>query len=349
MLQHNSNRVLNKVEQGPDDDDGTFKTNSWAVAEAVKHGYILKDYNLIDYIETTWQGLSTDPPHPVDPAKKRTRFHLINVWGEQGASKTSFVAQLAGLAYGAYEDRLTIEERRAIWRFVQQIVIVNRTDLRRVAEMVKNPNQRFKLIILDDINSIIPRQLAWMDRDLYQETFTLLGMIRRKAGCIVTTEPNIEMLIEAFKEVMSIEVIVYPNSSYKVERMCHDIHPYYRAQDKLTKIIVEDPDHGAIFNPYDTPTEWWDEYQARTNDQGQEAWDKTIARIAKLEESAADKDKEERESAEKAIKRGSTREIAEKYRAAGGKMNQHDIEKIVHLVKAEQMSKLKNPELVAQE
>ncbi len=324
------------------EEEGSLQLASWQLAEAIKRGYVIPGFNLVDYVRSTWQGLSTDAKNPIRPDRPRTRFHLVNIWGEQGSAKTSFAAQLLGLAYGAYDEDKTEEEKVAAWEFCEKVTVVNRQDLITVAELVSEPNQRLKVMLLDDLNSIIPRQLAWEDRELYRYSFQLLGMIRRKTGVVLTTEPNIEMVIEAFKEVMTFEVILYPNATYKVERMCHDIHPYYRAQDKLTKIIIDDPDHGATFDPYDTPSWWWERYQDRTNVEGHCAWRKVIDRMSEMEDEAANKGgKEVLDAQVKAIRGGNGDAAIRKFRDAGFKGRQNELEQLVKLVKEEQLARLK--------
>ena len=159
----------------------------------------------------------------------------------------------------------------------------------------KQKNQRFKVLVLDDVNSIIPRQLAWEDRELYRKLFTLLGMIRRKAGTLLITAPNIEMVIGALVSTSTFEGMVYHGSvkyleggalemhpeipSYDIERICHRINPSIIGKDFPTKIIVESADHGATLDWRDVPGWWWNEYQDRTNEQGQKAWDDTLDRV----------------------------------------------------------------------
>src|SRR5438105_13160170 len=98
LIGHDADRVKNEIQltQEEKQDEGIVKVTSWEVAKAINHGYILvgaESFNLIDYIVATFQGLSTDE-------LKRTRFHLVNIWGEQGAMKTNHAVQLIGVDAG---------------------------------------------------------------------------------------------------------------------------------------------------------------------------------------------------------------------------------------------------------
>jgi hypothetical protein len=287
LIGHDPSRVKNEIELSEEEKKvpGILEVKSALVAQAINHGYILvgeEDFNLIDYIVATFQGLSTDE-------FKRTRFLLVNIWGEQGAMKTNLAVQLIAWAAGCYEEGISREEWRKRWAWVREMCIVSRQDLIRVGRRIQaGDTARFPVILLDDVNSILGRQLAWEDRDLYRLSFTVWGMIRRVVGTVITTEPNIEMIMEVLKEIMNFEVIVYPGSkgnpsipSYKAERMCHDIHPFFRATDKTSKIIVEED---VPFDPLSVPTWWWETYQPATSTEGRESFGKMLDRMEELED-----------------------------------------------------------------
>ena len=296
LVGHDSSRVVNDIELSEEErrNPAVLEVKSAEVRKAINHGYILvgeESFNLIDYIVATFAGLSTDE-------FKRTRFHMINIWGEQGAMKTNLAVQLIALAAGCYEAGISEEEWRRRWAWVREMCIVSREDLIRVGRTIEaGGTSRFPVILIDDINSILGRQLAWEDRDLYRLAFNVWGMIRRVCGTILTTEPNIEIIMEVLKEIMTFEVIVYPGSkgspsipSYKAERMCHDIHPYFRAVDKITKIIVEED---VPFDPLSVPTWWWETYQPDTTLEGRKNFGKMLDRMEELVDEAAKGGKDE--------------------------------------------------------
>ncbi len=335
---------------------------SYQVAMAIKRGYVVPGWRLIDYVRSTWKGMEGDQLSPIcicgeyvgddkeawiahgwregEPEglgngtvshrrKPRKRFQLVNVWGEQGSTKSSFVAQLLGLAHQGYGEGLTDEERIKAWDWCQEITICNRDDLQKAADYLDEPGKRFDVLYLDDVNSTIGKQLAWEDRDLYRLTFNLVGMIRRNVGTLFTSLPNIQMLIGSFVNVETFEVIVYPNSTYKVERMAHDIHPYLFAKDRITKIIVDE----GSFNPYDTPMYYWKKYEERTNIQGHGAIRNVIDRIGELEQETADNKKEEVKAMMRKGLRVPDNKILEAARANGLKIGQHAGQELLRVAK----------------
>ena len=332
-----------------------ISVGSWQVAQAIKHGYVIPGWKLIDYVRSTWKGIEGDKPSPICVCgewvgqdeekwtahwlrqkndgehyrKPRKRFHLVNLWGEQGATKSSFVAQLLGLAHGGYDQSLPHDKWREAWDWCQRVTICNRDDLKEVAALLDEPGKRFDILYFDDLNSTIGKQLAWEDRDLYRQTFELLGMIRRNVGTIITTAPNIEMVIGAFQRVMTFEGIVFPNSTFKVERMCHDIHPYFWAKDRVTKIVVEE----GSFDPYDTPMYYWKPYEDRTNSQGHGAMQRVIERIGELEQEKEGEDGEEVKKMAKKMVNVPTNQILDSVRESGIKIDQNKGNQIINAVK----------------
>lgn len=284
-----------------------MRFSSWNVINAIEQGYIKPGYSLVQYLQATWDGYPDDPPSPVcrcgkfvgqsegnwarhvssSPEGKHgrrpiKRFELVNVWGIQGAKKSTLIAQIILYLHGAYNKSLSKEEFERICDYCQKITITNTKELIEVGRELKKAGDSYDVLYLDDINSIIPKQLAWKDREAYEAVFEAIGMIRRNVRVIITSEPNIEMVIQAFNRVMTFEVIVFPASKFKVERMCHDIHPYYWAKDKVTKIVVQE----GRFNPYDTPNYFWKKYEERTNSQGQEGWQRSLDKLQAYEEGA---------------------------------------------------------------
>lgn len=358
LMEENLSRSLR--EQGVPNKE-VASVSSFQVYQAIKHGYVIPGWKLIDYIRSTWQGFETDPPSPLcvcgafigkDDAnweshlalpgeharKPRRRFHLVNVWGEQGSSKSSFVAQMLGLVHGGYAQGVSQGEWQEAWDWSQKVTITNREDLKAVAELAEKPGQRFDVVYFDDLNSIIGKQLAWEDRQLYKATFEMLGMIRRVTGAIITSAPNIEMVIGAFNRVMTFECIVYPNSSFKVERMCHDIHPYYWATDKVTKIMIEED----RFDPYDTPLYFWKPYEERTNSVGHGSFRKVVERMNELDaEGEGQGGKDAAKAVHKAFTNTDVREIVKEL---GLKASGEKLQELTKRLKERAAQRLKLPE-----
>jgi hypothetical protein len=204
------------------------KVSSWNVINAIEQGYVKPGLRLIDYLRATWEGYQDDPPSPVCKCGKFVgqsegkwrrhmeanpegthgrrpikRFELVNVWGIQGAKKSTLIAQLLLLLHGAYNRKISDEEFRRICDYCQKITITNTKELIEVGRELKEAGDSYDILYLDDLNSIIPKQLAWKDRPAYEAVFEAIGMIRRSVRVIITSEPNIEMVILAFNRVMN--------------------------------------------------------------------------------------------------------------------------------------------------
>ena len=282
--------------------------SSWNVINAIEMGYVKVGFHLEDYLRATWEGYPDDPPSPVckcgkfvgqsegkweahlaaNPEGKHgrrpiKRFELVNVWGIQGAKKSTFILQLLLDLHGGYKPEISEERFREICDYCQKITITNTKELVAVGRELKEAGDSYDVLYLDDLNSIIPKQLAWKDREAYEAVFEAIGMIRRSVRVIITSAPNIEMIIGAFNRVMTFEVLVVPASKYKVERMCHDIHPYFWAKDKVTKIVIEE----GRFNPYDTPHYLWGKYEERTNSEGSRNWQRSLDKLQAYDEGAS--------------------------------------------------------------
>lgn len=240
--------------------------------------------------------------------------------------KTNLAVQLIAEAAGCFEKGISDEEWRRRWTWVREMCIVSRQDLIRVGRRIQAGDEaRFPVLLLDDVNSILGRQLAWEDRDLYRLAFETWGMIRRVVGCIITTEPNIGVIQDVLCEMMTFEVIVYPGSkgnpsmpSYTAERMCNRIHPYYRDKGDMTKIIVEED---VMFDPLSVPSGWWATYQPETNKEGRAKFGKMLDRMEEIETELLEGGKgakEERKVAEKVARNmGNTRDIEKILRDSG--------------------------------
>lgn len=353
LIGHDSKRVKNEVDldEAEKKKPGVFASNSSLVLQAIDHGYVLvfKDpetgevygYNLIDYIISTFGGLPTDQ-------FPRTRFQLVNVWGEVGAMKTNLAVQLVALAAGCYEEGISEDEWRSRWAWVREMCIVNREDLIRVGDKIaEEGNARFPVLLLDDVDSVLGKQMSWEDQELYRLVHQTWGMIRRVVGCIITTEPDIEMVQTTLQQMMSFEVIVYPGSrgnpsvpSYKAERMCSDIHPYFRAKNKLTKIVVED---NVVFDPQSVPTWWWETYQPATTEEGRKTFKKMVNRMRELEDEMAKggPEAEKKKANANAVRRVlSVPELEKTLRSEGVKISEHQAQRVTRKLKEVAKEKL---------
>jgi hypothetical protein len=304
------------------------------VQQQINHGYILPGYNLIDYIRSTWAGLPTDPVNPIDATKPRLRFHAVNIWGEAGASKTNLAVQLMGLVYGAYDPNP--ERAKVGWEYVQRMCIVNTQDLIDAYSMIQKANERLRLILIDDVNTIIPRQLWFEDKQLYMKLYKMLGMIRRKVGTFMTTEPNIEFLQDALGGICTFEVIVYPNSTYQVQRYCADIDPWHALKARVVKICVE----YSSYSIYDVPPEFWRVYQARTNEEGNKTFMDVVEHLKGGGKRAEEMKKEASRFVARTMREVNVDSFIQRKRAEGLRIPQNGAEQFLRDYRDEVLAKL---------
>ena len=236
------------------------------VRDAVEQGYIYPGWKFIDYMRATDKGnpnlglhCGTCSRNIYDrevfdkhisetnhTPKVRKPFEYVDVWGVQGASKSAFCFQVLAMLYQDWQtavDRMILEKDMLIAAY----------------EEVPEPEQRIPAGVLDDLNTIISKQEWFVDKDFYILFHRFLNTIRTKFGTILSTLPNVEFTPEMLSSIITFECILYPNSKYKVERYCWDIHPWEPAKAKFTKIVVE----YSGFDIYRTPEQWWNKYQQK--------------------------------------------------------------------------------------
>lgn len=238
------------------------------VQDAIDQGYVYPGWKLIDYLMATDKGNPNLPKNPycscglkflkedlfeqhlkASPThirKARKPFEYVDVWGVQGASKSAFVLRKLYELYGDYD-------------IVLERMLLERDMLIDAYKEVPEPDQRIPAACLDDLNTIISKQEWFVDKDFYIIFHRFLNTIRTKFGTVFSTLPNVEFTPEMLGDVMTFEVIIYPNSTYKVERYCWDIHAYEPVKAKFTKIVVET----GLFDIYQTPPEVWYKYQQK--------------------------------------------------------------------------------------
>lgn len=247
--------------------------NKWSVPwknvqDAIDQGYVYPGWKLKDYLMATDKGNPNLPKNPycscgakfqkeelfeahlkanLDHIRRpRKPFEYVDTWGVQGASKSAFIIRKLYELYGNYDtviDRMLLEKDMVIAAY----------------EEVPEPEQRIPAACMDDLNTIISKQEWFIDKEFYILFHKFLNTIRTKFGTVFSTLPNVEFTPDMLGDVITFEVIIYPNSTYKVERYCWDIHPWEPVKAKFTKIVVET----GVFDIYQTPPDVWAKYQRK--------------------------------------------------------------------------------------
>lgn len=227
------------------------------VQRAIDQGYIVPGWSLADYIHASVKG------NPNDVFAKhgivKLGYENVNIWGMQGATKSNVMWQLLNILY---QDWQTSFDR----------MVVTLPDLMENYNLVRGVNRRLPGVGIDDFTSLVPKQLWFVDKDLHILLQQFLAVLRTKIGTIATTTPNIEFTWESLGEVVTIELIVYPNQTYKAERYCWDVDAEHPLKARFNKIVIEN----AQYDPLAIPIDWWRKYQAKREGMADDVFTKLV-------------------------------------------------------------------------
>lgn len=221
-----------------------FKVPWREVQRAIDQGYIIPEWGLADYVRATVKGDPNDAF--AKKGLKKLGYQNINTWGVQGATKSNFDWQLLNVLYQDWETSFSR-------------IVVNLDDLIRCYNLVRGLHLRLPGLVIDDFTTLVPKQLWFVDKDLHILLQQFLAVMRTKIGTVITNCPNIEFTWESLGEVVTIEVIVYPNGWYKAERYCWDVDPEHPLKARFSKVVIE----YAKYNPLAIPLNWWKQYQEK--------------------------------------------------------------------------------------
>ena len=263
----------------------------YAINLAMELGYISSGWGFVDYLRAAIFGDPSD-------AVKKTGFENVVVWGKQGTGKSNLALQFSYAVYGDWDVAL----KRLILTPKEMVDLYRET---------RSKGKRIPLVILDDITTIFPKQLWFINRELYTLLQQFVATVRERFSVIVTTTPLVQNLISSLADNITFEVAVFPSSQYLVER-----YAWLPDPDKpfsvLRKIVVE----RAPFQLHDVPSDVWDEYEERR-------WQITDTIVEKIE---AKLDSSNRANISKEILSKilpTETEVIEKFRGSGYKIEQN--------------------------
>lgn len=280
------------------------------VQKAIDQGYIIPGWSLADYVNASVKGNPNDvfARHGI----VKLGYENVNIWGMQGATKSNLMWQLLNVLY---QDWSTSFDR----------MVVTLPDLLSNYALVKGVNRRLPGLGVDDFTSLVPKQLWFVDKDLHILLQQFLAVLRTKIGTIATTTPNIEFTWESLGEVVTIEIIIYPNQTYKAERYCWDVDPEHPLKARFTKIVIEN----ARYDPLAIPRDWWNKYQVKREGMADSVFDKLVTHWSKSDSRDLDVQKKmKRRLFKEMVGPGKSRTI-EELRARGVKGNTEKIYQIL--------------------
>ncbi|MEM1753712.1 MAG: hypothetical protein QXW21_05495 [Candidatus Methanomethylicaceae archaeon] len=253
-------------------------------------GYIIEGWHIEDYI---------------DYAIGNMGFESIVIWGPMGTLKSNFAMQLA---YHVYND----------WDLVLERIILTPEELIKLySEVAEQKNKRIPLIILDDITTIFPKQLWFINKQLFSKLQQLTSVVRTQISCIIVTTPLPERVISPLAEIMKNEITTYPNKSLIINRYMW-LPSKQPMKSRFKKVAIEE----RRINMYDVPTEVFMKYDEKR---------RIVAREIL----------EETEEAQRGGKKGgsskilemSTEKILEKIREKGIKIRNERAREIINAIK----------------
>ena len=281
---------LNKLYNLMDEREAEMLPRIVELAEQL--GYIVPGWSLIDYLIAAVKG------YPDDPIKK-AGFENVVIWGKQGSYKSNLAMQLS---FEIYQD----------WDWVLRRLLLQPQDAIKIYKETRETGKRIPLIILDDITTIFPKQLWFINKELFTLLQQFIATIRMRFSNIISTTPIIDNIVSALAENITFEALNTPKMVCIVERYMWMLDRYYAAKSRFKKVVVE----CFKFNPKRVPSDVWKEYEDRR-------WavtDEIVSKIEKkfdLEKLAVGKNRKE-------LKKllPSKDEVIAKFRSDGYKISQ---------------------------
>ncbi|MEN3051962.1 MAG: hypothetical protein ABC596_09160 [Candidatus Methanosuratincola petrocarbonis] len=223
------------------------------VRAAHQFGYIKLGWNLYDYLIAAVRGIEGDP-------MPKAGFEDVIIWGKQGTGKSNLAMQLMFILY---QD----------WDWVLKRVILTPQEVLSLYKETKAMTGRIPIVELDDITTIFPKQLWFMSKDMYIALQQFIATVRMRFCNILVSTPLPQNVVSSLKENASFEVVVYPATSYMVERYAWLTDLKRPCVATLKKIYTE----YSTFDIFNVPGDVWKEYEDKR-------WEVTEGIVRKMEE-----------------------------------------------------------------
>jgi hypothetical protein len=285
--------TLNSQYGAYDDETGKFKAIRIAavIKKAIQFGYIKEGWRVVDYIR------HTAVPSPDDPVQ-RQGFEDVLTWGQPGTGKSNLNLQIL---YSLFQD----------WNEVLNHTIMTKDQLYEVYRMTTEEQVRIPVLLMDDITTTIPKQLYFLAMKEFVRLQQFIATIRPRIGTLMSNSPLPQNLISILRDMITIEIIVFPNFSYMVERYCWFPDQKKAATAYLQKVVTE----FHSWDMYQIPKDVWNIYNERR-------WHITEEIVKQLQEkNALEGDERDREVKE-IIKDLSLGKIIERVRAKGMRVDE---------------------------
>lgn len=168
------------------------------------------------------------------------------------------------LLAGEPEDRDADFDEDKYWNYViMEQTVMDETGLQRIYKEItqRGPTDPIPWVNVDDVTTSIPKHL-WFQKggiNKFSKLHQFIAVIRPYIKVLCFSSPFPENLISVLSENLKMEIIVYPNSTYMVERYVRDVDPRNASASILRKIVIE----YSAYNLDAIPKDWWDKYEAR--------------------------------------------------------------------------------------
>lgn len=217
------------------------------IQHAEYFGLIRKGWTLEDYI--------------VD-AVKIGGYETVNLWGVQGAGKSSRMLQIG---YWVYKD----------WDTVLENIVFKPNEFVKRLESTP-PKTRIPCLLWDDIGVHYTSSTFKTNISQYQAVDATWAAIRTRCNVIVLTIPLIDRLAKNIKDNITFEVYIGRNQMELTQRIVR-LPGIDQIESNLFKIVVEKPDTFDLYEvPEDVFKKYW-EMRLRLTKEALQQLDQTVS------------------------------------------------------------------------
>ncbi len=232
-----------------------------AVRQAVQFGFVTLGFDYIDYLREAVRGKPITPD-PDGPRKKG--FVETLYWQEQGTGKSSLSWQHQYmLEAGDPEARGPDFDEDKVWEYTLKRKIMEEEALHDLYKEISvlGPFNPIPHVDVDDVTTSIPKHLWFTKGGIkkFSNLHQFIAVIRPYVKVLSFSSPFPENLVSLLTENLKMEIIVYPNNTYMVERYVRLANSKRSASSILKKIVVE----YSTFKLNAIPSEWWARYEEK--------------------------------------------------------------------------------------